>query len=203
MARTISIFIMFVWGMPALVTARLDTPNQASSGTGSQDRPAQIRNNGVNPVEAFRHLLAMTPAERNQALAGKSEPSKKAIFAKIRQYEALRPDQREMKLRVTELRWHMSRLMNAPATNRLIVLQRIDDRDRKILENRLEVWDKLGPEVQKQLIGNLATMSYFTELNSGSSSVPVSVARHLKLQKGLAEWQKLSGEDRERTLVGR
>ena len=60
----------------------------------------------------------MNAAERKQALTNRSPEGQKLILAKVREYESLPPDERELRLRVTELRWYLLPLMTAPATNR-------------------------------------------------------------------------------------
>src|ERR1019366_7847670 len=71
-----------------------------------------------SPISFFRDLLAMNGAERKQALTNRSPEGQKLILDKVREYESLPPDERELRLRVTELRWYLVPLMTAPATNR-------------------------------------------------------------------------------------
>src|SRR4051812_38384779 len=61
------------------------------------------------PVDFFRELLAMNFAERNQALGGRPAESRKQILAKVREYEGMKPNEREQRLRATELRWYLLR----------------------------------------------------------------------------------------------
>src|SRR5437762_10215665 len=58
-----------------------------------------------SPVDLFRDLLAMSPAERKNFLTNRPPAAQKMILAKVREYESLKPDQREVRLKVTELRW--------------------------------------------------------------------------------------------------
>ncbi|MCX6895643.1 MAG: hypothetical protein NTZ16_09140, partial [Verrucomicrobia bacterium] len=75
-----------------------------------------------SPVDIFRKLLAQSPAEQKQFLADRSPETQRRILAKLREYESLKPDQRELRLRATELRWYLLPLLNAPATNRAMQL---------------------------------------------------------------------------------
>jgi hypothetical protein len=60
-----------------------------------------------SPISFFRELLAMNAAERRQALTNRSPEGQKQILADVREYESLPPDERELRLRVTELRWYL------------------------------------------------------------------------------------------------
>src|ERR1041384_2974448 len=55
------------------------------------------------PIDYFRQLLAMTPAEREEALASKPPHHKDFLLSKVREYEALKPEERELRLRSTQL----------------------------------------------------------------------------------------------------
>src|ERR1041385_1073152 len=80
---------------------------------------------GKSPVAAFRDLLNMDAAERTKALADRSEETRRRILAKIREYQSLRDDERELRLRVTELGYYLRPLMRTPATNRVAQLASI------------------------------------------------------------------------------
>ena len=71
-----------------------------------------------SPVEVFRRLLAMTPAEQKQFVAGREPEQQRRILAKLREYESLRPNQRELRLRATELQWYLTPLLSVPSANR-------------------------------------------------------------------------------------
>ena len=65
----------------------------------------------LSPVEFFRQLLAMLPAERNSSLTNRTPEARARILAKVREYQALDPDERELRLRATELRWYLLPLL--------------------------------------------------------------------------------------------
>jgi len=96
-----------------------------------------------SPVEFFRELLAMEPAERTAALADRSPETRKLILAKVRQYESLNGNEQVLRLQVTELRWYLLPLMKISATNRLDLLAIIPPDYRKLVDDRLREWDKL------------------------------------------------------------
>jgi hypothetical protein len=161
-----------------------------------------------SPVDFFRELLAMNATERQKTLADRSPESQKLILAKVREYASLNPDQRELRLQVTELRWYLLPLMTTPATNRAAQLAAIPLKDRTLIEDRLREWDKLPAEVQKELLANQATVQYFTEIEGQTdaqrrkSMESLSPARRQKLQEGIESWNVMPEEQR-RKILGR
>src|SRR5688572_11839925 len=119
---------------------------------------------GKSPVEFFRELLAMTPTERRDALTNRSPENRKLIFAKIRAYESLKPDQRELRLQATELRWYLLPLLNLPATNRAAALALVPTNFYPLVTARLAVWDNLPPADQATLLKNEALIRYLTDV---------------------------------------
>src|SRR5438093_994178 len=102
-----------------LLPALAQTP--AAPGSNTAARMAAMMPpvpNLVSPVTAFRKLLAMTPAERAQQLASRSPENREALLKKIREYKSLGPDECELRLQATELRWYLTKLLAIPATNR-------------------------------------------------------------------------------------
>ena len=73
---------------------------------------------GKSPVTLFRELLAVSTVERNRLLADRLPENRKRILAKVREYESLKPDVRELRLQVTELRWYLFPLMTIAPTTR-------------------------------------------------------------------------------------
>jgi len=159
-----------------------------------------------SPISFFRELLAMNPVERLQALTNRTPELRAQILAKVREYESLKPDDRELRLRVTELRWYLWPLMNAPATNRTALLAMIPERDRELIGDRLREWDKVPPDVQKELLGLEPTLRYFTEINGLSDArrplIPNSISpeRRKLLEQGIQQWDAMSEDQRRSTL---
>jgi hypothetical protein len=159
-----------------------------------------------SPISFFRELLAMNASERRQALTNRPPEIRAQILAKVREYESLDPNEREVRLRVTELRWYLRPLMASPATNRAVQLSQIPDRDRKLVEDRLQEWDKVPSDVQKELLGIEPTMQYFAEIEGRSEQQRkeiiknLSPARREMLEKGIQQWGSMSEEQRRKTL---
>jgi hypothetical protein len=102
----------------------------------------------------------MDPEQQEKFLAGRT--NREEILEKVLEYQALAPSERELKLKATELRWYLQRLMEAPETNRAALLARVPEKDRKLVEVRLRYWEKLAPAAKKELQTNEAARSYFS-----------------------------------------
>jgi hypothetical protein len=151
-----------------------------------------------SPVNFFRELLAMPAAERKQALAERSPEARKQILAKVREYEALRPDLRELRLKVTELHYYILPLLSMAPTNRSAQLATIPAEDRKLLEDRLRFWDALPSQNQAALLTNQAAIRRLTELEEAAvANTNLSLPRLELLGAGIRQWQALSEEDRQ------
>ncbi len=161
-----------------------------------------------SPVDLFRELLAMNASERRAHLTNRPPASQKLILAKLREYESMRPDLRELRLQATELRWYLLPLMSLPATNRASQLALIPPEFRDRVEERLRMWDKLDPTVQKELLDNEAAIRHFSELETSTEEQRrrilegMSEARRNKLQAGIDQWQALP-ENQRRQITAR
>src|SRR4051812_11616545 len=154
------------------------------------------------PVQFFRELLAMIPWERSQALTNRTLEDRRAILAKVREYQSLKPDQRELRLEATELSWYMLRLMRVLPPNRQPTLETISTDTRKLVEDRLELWDKLTPEVQKEFLQKQADVRYFLELAAGGGAVQagltnISPERRRALTNGIEQIRAMPENQRQ------
>lgn len=158
------------------------------------------------PVELFRNLLTMTAQERQGFLAHRSPETQKLILAKIREYQELNPEQRELRLRVTELRWYLLPLLNTAATNRNAQLTLVPAELRPLVDNRLEQWDNLTAEARKQVLENESTVRFNFELAAATPERRAETMAHIsgadreKLEAGLQRWQALP-ESQRREIV--
>jgi hypothetical protein len=153
-------------------------------------------------VALFRELLAMNPGERMQALSNRPPENRKPILAKVREYESLDPNQRELRLQATDLRWYLWPLMNSSVTNRSEQLANIPEGIRELVKVRLEAWDILATGVQRELVTNEATLRFFTELTNSTPQqqtnmlLKLSPARRAMLQAGVQKLQAMPDEQR-------
>ena len=128
-----------------------------------------------SPVDHFRDLLAMTPAEQERALTNRRPEIRDRILAKLREYAALDPDERELRLRATELRWYLLPLLYLAPTNRAARLAAVPDELRPLVRSRLQRWDILPPSLQKEFFENERTLRYFTRVDTTNGTPPSSL----------------------------
>ena len=204
MLRHSGILFCFVLHLEMSVWARQSfNPGAAVSSNPTSANLAALRPPSPKPpVELFRALLAMTPGELRQSLTNRTPEAQKLILAKVREYQQMTPDQRELRLRVTELRWYLLPLLSDPSTNRAARLELVPSDLRKLVEDRLAQWDKLSTESQKQLLDNESTIRFFFELAASTPErqaetiTNIAPSARQSLQKGLLRWQALAPEQR-------
>ena len=161
-----------------------------------------------SPVSFVRELLAMTPSERRQSLSNRPPEIRNRILAKLREYQSLKPDERELRLRATEVQWYLQPLMNLPSKDREGWLARMPEEMRKLVEERLGRWDLLPVPRREALLNNEMTARYFTQLESATEEQKqqilsqISPERRAKLEAGLEHWRGLSTDQREKTMEG-
>lgn len=119
--------------------------------------PAVMR----SPVDAFRSLLVMPAADRKAQLAARSSEVRQKLTDKIREYQSLTPEERDLRLKATELQWYLKPLLTAPATNRPAQLEVIPENVRDLVAVRLKQWDAFPPGVQCLMLTNQAGSEYF------------------------------------------
>ena len=158
-----------------------------------------------SPVDIFRELLVLTPAERTKALADRSVATRKGLLEKLREYQGLNANEREARLLATELRWWLLPLLRLPATNRTNELTLIPTRLHKLVEDRLQAWDLLPPELQQAQLDNEDVAQLFTRLEGRTAQQRelilknISPERRQLLEAGVARWTAMSAEDRHQT----
>lgn len=130
-----------------------------------------------SPVDSFRALLVMPTADRKTQIATRSAEVQKKLVEKIREYQSLTPDERELRLKTTELRWYLKPLMNSPATNRVAQLNVIPENLRQMVADRIEQWDKLAPSVQQLILTNQHGADYVVRISTVPPSPPLPGAK--------------------------
>jgi hypothetical protein len=153
------------------------------------------------PVEFFRELLAKPAAERAQLLTNRSLASQKLILAKLQEYAALGAEERELRLRATELRWYLLPLMSAPATERSAQLALVPEELRQLVADRLRLWDRVPPDAQKRLLlpaaNYLSTPPADPAVRRADIRIRISPVRQAKLEADLRDWQDRSKAERQ------
>jgi Protein of unknown function (DUF3106) len=156
-----------------------------------------------SPVDFFRELLALTPAGRENYLTNRPPEVHGRILAKVREYEALDPNERELRLRATELRWYLLPLLHESPTNRAARLAQVPDDLRDLVKTRLDLWNILPPPLQKEFFESERALRYFTHVDSPNNPpmppIPPGRGRHHGPQDhDLARWNALPEDQRQK-----
>jgi hypothetical protein len=150
-----------------------------------------------SPVSFFRKLLAMNPAERVKALTDRSPEARERILAKVEEYELYPPDEREIRLRATDLRWWLTPMLtNSPADREKRLAQSPEDL-RPLIKSRLEQWSILPPTLQEEFLASDRAMHYFTLMPSGQ---PTVAAEQQKIAEAFNRFFELTPEEKSQTL---
>jgi hypothetical protein len=149
-----------------------------------------------SPVSFFRQLLAMTPRDRENFLTNKPPEIRARIFAKIQEYQALDPNERELRLRATELRWYLMPLLRESPTNRAARLAQVPDDIRDLVKTRLMRWEILPPTLQKEFLDNERTLHYFSHVDT-TNAAPESGWHRAPDDSEQARWNALSENQRQ------
>ena len=151
-----------------------------------------------SPVDYFRQLLAMSPEAQENALTNHPPEARARILAKLSEYEALDPDERELRLRATELRWWLMPMLRAPATDRAARLAQVPANLRELVEARLEQWSILPPQLQEEFLENEKTLHYFALVET--TNPPAASAQQQKIADQFSRFFELTPEEKESTL---
>ena len=146
----------------------------------------------VSPVQFFRKLLEMTPAERDAALASKTPRTREVLLSKIREYKSLDTETRELRLKTTELRWYLKTLLPMEPARRNAMLAAMPAKDQASVAHRLRQWDQLSPGWRSEILKHERTMDWLRkqELESSRQSGRET------METRLAQWEALPREKR-------
>jgi Protein of unknown function (DUF3106) len=150
-----------------------------------------------SPVDFFRNLLAMTPRERKDYLTNRPPEVRARILDKVQEYLALDPNERELRLRATELRWYLMPLLRDSTTNRAARLAQVPDDLRDLVKARLMQWEILPPPMQKEFLENERTLRYFSHVDT-TNNPSEGEWHHGPSDSEQARWNALSEEERQR-----
>ena len=159
-----------------------------------------------SPVELFRELLAMDDAAREKFLDQREPAARDRILAKLREYEELPADERELRLRVTELQWHLRPLLALPPEKQTAPLARVPADLRPLVEARLEQWKLLPPALQQEILENDRDLQLYLQLAASSPAQQniilggVPAARREQVNEGFTQWRMLPEGIQQKTL---
>ena len=145
-----------------------------------------------SPIHFFRELLGASAADREKLLADKSPEHRQVIQKSLRVYDVLAADEREVRLRTMELRYHFNFVLRGPATNRAERVKTLPDLYRQPVTDRLAYWDKLPPDAQKQLL------EYELVLRISGTRTNVAITG---LSSNMYQWQSLPESRRRQVEV--
>lgn len=156
-----------------------------------------------SPVDLFRQLLAVSPDERESFLTNKPPEIRQRILAKVAEYEALDPDERELRLRATELRWYLMPLLRASPTNRAALLAQVPADLRDLVQSRLQQWIILPPPLQQEFLDNEWAIGYFAAVDSTNTPPSPPDPRQHRWQSNddQARWAALSETQRRQMIA--
>ena len=151
-----------------------------------------------SPVGFFRQLLAMSPVERTAALTNRTPEVRARILAKVHEYQMLGPDERELRLRATELRWHLTPLLRVPPAERAERLALVPEELRGLVQSRLQEWDVLPPPMKEEFLANDQALRYFTHVEM--TNRPAATAEQQKIAEQFSQFFELTPAEKQETL---
>ena len=151
-----------------------------------------------SPVAFFRQLLAMSPAERNRSLTNRPPAIRARILKKIREYQALDPNERELRLRATELRWYLTPLMRLPPAERGPGLAQMPPDLRELAQSRLAQWDLLPLALQQEFLANDKALHYFARVQT--SDPPAPTPEQQRIADQFNQWFEFTPAEKQRLL---
>src|ERR1044071_1392 len=166
---------------------------------------------GKSPVDIFREMLAQNPSERAEFLSKRTPESRALILAKLREYESLSPEESALRLEVTELRWYLLPLMKMPQGTREQQVDTIPSTVRTLVQERLQRWDRLPVEAQKQVLENEDVRQYYFEcaVKTGDEVAAASPANQASalteeqrqaMRNGLQQFFLLTSQEKSKIL---
>ncbi len=190
--------ILFVLSVGVVISARAQTLPPVPGQPALPINPPLPNSQLVSPVSFFRQLLAMTPAERNRSLTNRPPEARARIQAKVREYLVLSPNDRELRLRATELRWYLMPLFRAAPAEREARLAQVPDELRGVVKSRLTEWDILPPPLQQEFLENDHTLHYFANIEVTNPVANSPLQR--KISEQFNQFFEFTPEEKAQTL---
>ncbi len=196
----------------ALLNATVLNVTAQSSSSASPDTqppahsPTEVSSSVIaptpSPVAFFRKLLAMSPKQREDYLTNRPPQMRERILAKVIEYESLSPDDRELRLRATDLRWYLMPLLQTSPANRDAGLARVPADLREIVKSRLTEWEILPPSIKDEFLENEQTRYYFARIQPPSNSAAAQqlAAQRQRISEQFREFLELTPEEKQQTL---
>ena len=181
-----------------VLTAHAQFPTHSAKVAGARTNLISTKPTIQSPVDFFRQLLALSSDERENALTNRSPEARARLLAKISEYEALDPDERELRLRATELRWWLTPLLRLPPAERSVRLASVPDNLRDLVQTRLTQWSILPPPLQEEFLASDQTLHYFAQVETNHPSA--APAGSQQIANRFNQFFELTPEEKEQTL---
>lgn len=194
---------MKFWPAICLVCLSLQTPAGRAQSTASPPLPPPV----ASPVAVFRELLALAPEARQSSLSNRPPEVRQRLLTKLEEYQGMTPEDRELRLRVTELRWYLTPLLSLPATNRASRLAQIPSDIRTWVEARLAQWTILPAPLRDQVLEEDRHLQLYFQLAGSTAEQQQRLLSQLPdtqratVEAGFARWQKLTPTQREEAML--
>jgi hypothetical protein len=163
--------VAFLISSAAAQNAKVPAPSAGSASLAIMPPPMP---SVPSPVDYFRKLLAMSPPQLQSVLAHKSPRVRAKILAKVDEYAALDPDDRELRLRATELRWYLMPVLHTPSDQRSAQLALVPMDIRELVQSRMMEWQILPPSLQQEFLDNEHIAGYFAGLSTTNDNSDAS-----------------------------
>lgn len=168
--------------------------------------PAHLAPMPPSPLQQFRAWLSMPEAEREKAISEWPPEKQKILREKLRAYALLPAAQRDRRLDLLEVRWHLRPLMSLSPEQRQERLLAVPPPIQPMIHSRLEAWDKLPPAVRAELLQNEdareLVMAHFAQIRRGFSQEQIMRSldpeRRARLEHALEIWERTAAPDRQR-----
>jgi hypothetical protein len=159
----------------------------------------------ATPVDGFRELLALDLAEREEHLADKKGEQQDYLRELLNEFDALTPTQRELRLRLLELRYRLLPLLSIEPTERLEKFGKIPADQRQFIEAQLRFWDQMSERDRELALKEPDSWSFlpFLARQSAPDMTPPPLPERTRLLEAeIAKWRALAPEARERSARG-
>ena len=158
----------------------------------------------VSPVDTFRKILAMSEPEREKFLTTYKPENRQVVISKLAEYQSLSPQEREARLRALQVRVYVRQLIKLPSSNRVERLVHLPPGERQMVEGRLNEWDQLPADLQKEVLASEWAIRHIARSPDGALhrfTPPLPTAKLVtKIEGQLADWRNIPAPRRSEIL---
>jgi hypothetical protein len=150
----------------------------------------------------FREWLDLSENERLQALASKPESVRDILLAKLAEYDSMGPEERELRLRATELQYYLRPLLQVPPAERSEHLSNVPHDFRPQVAERLTQWDAVDAATRQELLQHGWAIRHFLQFESSTDAEQVALRsqlppqRRAEFESQFARWKALPPDQR-------